>query len=131
MPGGAGLVGIKYTDHPEEVAVLLDWMAQEDIVKEFSERTLCLPAHAGLVEKGDLNFQSDDPNVPPALDRFVQASGETLPLANNLQAWSYNGIYFGALVSRISQAMADEITLDEARQLMDQDIADAVANAQQ
>lgn len=41
------------------------------------------------VEEGGLTFQSDDPNVPPALDRFVRASGETLPLADQLPAWKW------------------------------------------
>ena len=131
LAGGAAMVGVKYTEHPEEVGRLMDYLASEEVVKEFSERTLFLPAHAGLVEQGGLEFQSDDPNVPPALDRFVQASGETLPLADKLPAWKWANAYYGALVTRISQAMADEITLDEARQLMDQDIADAVQNAHQ
>ncbi|QFU08295.1 Bacterial extracellular solute-binding protein [Rhodobacteraceae bacterium THAF1] len=131
LAGGAALVGIKYTEHPEEVARVMDFLASEEIVREFSERTLFLPAHAGIVEAGGLNFQSDDPNVPPALDRFVQASGETLPLADQLPAWKWANAYYGALVTRASQAMADEITLEEARMLMDQDIADAVENASQ
>ncbi|MBV0911797.1 ABC transporter substrate-binding protein [Anianabacter salinae] len=130
LAGGAALVGIKYTEHPEEVARVMDYLGSEPVVREFSERTLFLPAHAGIVETGGLNFQSDDPNVPPALDRFVQASGETLPLADKLPAWKWANAYYGALVSRVSQAMAGEITLDEARMLMDEDIADVVANAQ-
>ncbi|SHI85705.1 ABC transporter substrate-binding protein [Wenxinia saemankumensis] len=131
LAGGAALVAIEYTEHPEEVARVMDWLASEKIVREFSERTLFLPAHAGIVEEGGLEFQSDDPNVPPALDRFVQASGETLPLADQLPAWRWANAYYGALVTRISQAMAGEITLDQARELMDQDIADVVANANQ
>ncbi len=130
LAGGAALVGIKYTEHPEEVARVMDYLASEPVVREFSERTLFLPAHAGIVEAGGLNFQSDDPNVPPALDRFVQASGETLPLADKLPAWKWANAYYGALVTRVSQAMAGEITLEEARMLMDEDIADVVANAQ-
>lgn len=131
LAGGAALVGIKYTEHPEEVGRLMDFLASEEIVREFSERTLFLPAHAGLVQAGNLEFQSDDPNVPPALERFVQASQETLPAADRLPAWKWANAYYGALVSRISQTMAGEITLDEARQLMDEDIADAVQNASQ
>ncbi|GGL61122.1 ABC transporter substrate-binding protein [Wenxinia marina] len=131
LAGGAGLVAIRYTEHPEEVARLMDWLASEEIVREFSERTLFLPAHAGIVEAGGLTFQSEDPNVPPALDRFVQASGETLPMADALPAWKWANAYYGALVTRVSQVMAGEITLDEARGLMDRDIADAVENASQ
>ena len=131
LAGGAALVGVKYTEHPEEVARLMAFLAREEIVKEFSERTLFLPAHAGLVAGGGLAFRSEDPNVPPALDRFVEASGETVPMADALPAWKWANAYYGVLVTRISQAMAGEITLEQARELMDRDIADAVANAGQ
>ncbi len=131
LAGGAGLVAIKYTKHPEEVAMVMDYLASEPVLREFTERTLFLPAHNGVVAAGGLNFQSDDPNVPPALAKFVAASGETLPLADALPAWKWSNAYYGALVTRVSQVMAGEISLDEARTLMDQDIADQVAAAAQ
>ena len=61
--GGAGLVAIKYTKNPEEVAKVMDYLASEPVVKEFTERTLFLPAHKGVIAKGGLNFETDDPNV--------------------------------------------------------------------
>jgi len=130
LAGGAALVAIKYTEHPEEVARVMDYLASEAVVREFTERTLFLPAHAGIVAAGGLNFQSEDPNVGPALTRFVEASAETLPAANALPAWKWANAYYGALVTRISQVMAGELTLEEARPLIDQDIADQVAAAQ-
>jgi alpha-1,4-digalacturonate transport system substrate-binding protein len=113
LAGGAGMVAIKYTQHPEEVAMVF------------------LPAHAGVIAAGGLNFQSDDPNVPPALTRFVAASSETMPAANALPAWKWANAYYGALVTRVSQVMAGEISLEDARGLIDQDIADQVASAGQ
>jgi hypothetical protein len=77
-------VAIKYTDNPEEVAQVMEYLASEPVVREFSERTLFLPAHAGIVAAGDLQFESEDPNVQPALERFVAASTETLPAADAL-----------------------------------------------
>lgn len=130
LAGGAALVAVKYTEHPEEVAMVMDYLASEAVVREFTERTLFLPAHAGIVTAGGLNFQSEDPNVGPALARFVEASTETLPAANALPAWKWANAYYGALVTRISQVMAGELTLEEARPLIDQDIADQVAAAQ-
>lgn len=131
LAGGAALVAIKYTQHPEEVAAVMDYLASEEILREFTERTLFLPAHKGVVEAGGLNFQSDDPNVAPALDKFISASTETLPSADALPAWKWANAYYGALVTRISQVMAGEISLEEARTLMDQDIADQVSAASQ
>jgi alpha-1,4-digalacturonate transport system substrate-binding protein len=131
LAGGAGLVAIKYTKHPEAVAKVMEYLGSEEIVKEFSERTLFLPAHKGVVAAGNLAFQSNDPNVPPALSRFVEASSETLPNADALPAWIWGNAYYGAMVSRISQVMAGELTMDQARGLIDQDIASQVQSAGQ
>jgi alpha-1,4-digalacturonate transport system substrate-binding protein len=131
LAGGAGLVAVKYTQNPEAVAKVMDYLASEEVVREFTERTLFLPAHAGVVAAGGLEFQSADPNVPPALSRFVEASAETLPTADALPAWVWGNAYYGALVTRVSQVMAGEISLDEARGLIDRDIADQVKSAGQ
>ncbi|WP_116653710.1 ABC transporter substrate-binding protein [Pelagibacterium sediminicola] len=131
MAGGAALVGIKYTQHPEEVARVMDFLASEDILREFSERTLFLPAHAGVVAKGGLEFQSDDPLVPPALNAFVAASAETMPAADAMPAWVWANTYYGAIVTRISQVMAGELTMEQARELIDSDVADQVEAAGQ
>jgi alpha-1,4-digalacturonate transport system substrate-binding protein len=113
------------------VATVMDYLARQDIVKEFTERTLFLPAHAGVIAAGDLEFQSDDPNVIGALETFVAASGEVAPAAQALPAWKWADAYYAALVTRTSQVMAGELSLEEAFERMDQDIADQVAQAQQ
>jgi len=128
MPGGAGLVAIKYTKNPEDVGKVMDYLAREDIVKEFSERTLFLPAHKGVVAKG-LEFQSDNPLVKQALNGFVKASATTAPVALKLPGWKWAGAYYGALVTRVSQAVAGELTLEEAYDRIDQDVAEKVAEA--
>ncbi|TRC93100.1 carbohydrate ABC transporter substrate-binding protein [Mesorhizobium sp. WSM4303] len=129
VKGGAALVAIKYTKNPKDVAKVMDYLASENIVKEFSERTLFLPAHMGVVAKGGLKWGSADKNVGPALDTFVKAAGETLPAADALPPWKWSNAYFAALVTRVSQVMAGELTLDAAWAKIDQDIADKVAEA--
>jgi alpha-1,4-digalacturonate transport system substrate-binding protein len=47
MPGGAGIVGFAQTEHPEEVAAVIDFLAQEDIYAEVTARTRNLPASPG------------------------------------------------------------------------------------
>ncbi|MCR4268090.1 ABC transporter substrate-binding protein [Nitratireductor sp. ZSWI3] len=128
LPGGAALVGIKYTKNPEEVGKVMDFLARQDIVKEFSERTLFLPAHKGVIA-GGLDFQSEDPNVKEALNVFVKASGAVAPNAAALPAWKWATAYYNALVTRISQVIAGEMSLDEAYASIDRDVADAVAEA--
>lgn len=129
LKGGAALVGVKYTKNPKDVAKVLEYLSRADIVKEFSERTLFLPAHKGVIEAGGMKWGSDDKNVGPALDAFVKAAGETLPAADALPAWKWANAYYGAMVTRLSQVMAGEMTLDDAWARMDQDIADKVAQA--
>ena len=131
LAGGAALVAIKYTKNPEDVAKVMEYLASEPIVKEFTERTLFLPAHKGIVEKGDLQFVSDDPHVQPALEKFVAASQQIAPAAALLPPWKWANAYYAALVSRTSQVMAGELSLDEAFDRMDQDIADQVTQAGQ
>lgn len=131
MAGGAGLVAVKYTDAPEAVGRVMDYLASEPVVREFSERTLFLPAHAGIVAAGGLDFQSDDPQVKAALAAFVSAVGEVAPNASALPSWKWASAYYTALVTRGSQAMAGELSLDEAFARMDSDIAEQVQQAGQ
>jgi alpha-1,4-digalacturonate transport system substrate-binding protein len=129
LPGGAALVGIKYTKNPEEVGKVMDYLAREDIVREFTERTLFLPAHKGVLA-GKIDFKSDDPNVKAALDTFVKATGKVHANAAALPAWKWGTDYYGALVTRISQVMAGELSLDDAFARIDEDIKAKVAQAQ-
>jgi alpha-1,4-digalacturonate transport system substrate-binding protein len=129
LKGGAALVAIKYTKNPGDVAKVMEYLAGEAVVKEFSERTLFLPAHKGVVEKGGLKWVTTDKNVGPALDEFVGSSSQTLPAADALPAWKWASAYYGALVTRVSQVMAGELTLDESWAKIDQDIADKVQQA--
>lgn len=131
LPGGAALVGVKYTKNPEDVGKVMDFLAREDIVKEFSERTLFLPAHKGVVEAGGLDFQTDDANAKAALEAFVAASATIMPEANEMPAWRYANAVYGGMVNRISQAMAGEMPVADAFARIDSDIAEQVAAADQ
>lgn len=128
MPGGAGLVAVKYTKNPKDVANLMDWLASEEIVKEFSERTLFIPAHKGVLAQG-LDFKTDDPQVKAALDAFVAASATTSAEALKLPGWRWSDTVYGALVTRVGQAVAGELTLDETFARIDSDIATKVKDS--
>jgi alpha-1,4-digalacturonate transport system substrate-binding protein len=130
MPGGAGLVAIKSTKNPEDVAKVMDYLASTPIAKEFAERTLFLPANKEVIAQG-LDYKTDDPQVKAALDAFVKASATTAPGALKLPGWKWSDTYYAALVSRVSQAIAGEISLDEAYQRIDADIAQKVKQASQ
>jgi alpha-1,4-digalacturonate transport system substrate-binding protein len=128
LPGGAALVGIKYTQNAAEVGKVMDYFASEAVVKEFTERTLFLPAHKG-VASGTLDFKTEDANVKAALQAFVKATGQVLPAANALPAWKWATPIYGVLVTRISQVMAGEMSIEDAYVRMDEDIKAQVAAA--
>jgi alpha-1,4-digalacturonate transport system substrate-binding protein len=128
MPGGAGLVAMKATKNPEDVAKVMDYLASTPVAKEFAERTLFLPSNKEVIA-GGLDFKTDNQFAKEALNTFVKASSTTAPEALKLPGWKWSDAYYGALVSRVSQVMAGEMSLDEAYGRIDQDIADKVKEA--
>jgi alpha-1,4-digalacturonate transport system substrate-binding protein len=128
IPGGAGLVAVKYTKNPQEVAKVMEYLGSEDVVREFSERTLFLPAHQGVAAKG-VNFKTNDPNVKKSLEVFLGASRTTAPLALRLPSYRWSGVIYPAVISRLGQVVAGESTLDEAHARIAADIQQKVAEA--
>jgi alpha-1,4-digalacturonate transport system substrate-binding protein len=128
MPGGAALVGINTTKHPEEVAMLLDFLAQEDNLAVFSAKTLFIPGHLGLAAKG-VEYQTDVVSAKNSLNVFVAQVNKLDPIAYRLQAYAYNTIVNNAIRDRLTQAIVGELTLDEAIQRIQQEINDGLAAA--
>lgn len=128
MPGGAGLVAVKYTKNPKDVAKVMDFLAREETVREFSERTLFLPAHKGVLAKG-LDFRTDDAQAREALNVFVTATSGLSEGALKMPGWRWSDTVYGALVTRVSQVAAGEMTLEEAFGRIDSDIAAKVKEA--
>lgn len=129
MPGGAAVVAMKDTKNPKEVARVMEYLASTPVAKEFAERTLFLPANKEVIA-GGLNFQTDSQTVKDVLNTFVKASSTTAVEALKLPAWKYAGSYYGALVSRVSQVIAGELTLDDAYARINSDMAEKVKEAQ-
>ncbi len=121
MPGGAALVAIKDTEHPAEVATLMEWLAQESVLSEFYGRTLFIPGHLGLSSKG-VDFDTDNRLAKHALEVFAAHVGDIDPTAYRLQGYPNNRLMFNATISRLNQAIMGELTLDEAYARMESDI---------
>ncbi|AXC48876.1 carbohydrate ABC transporter substrate-binding protein [Paracoccus suum] len=130
LPGGAALVAIKSTKNPQDVGKVMDWFAREDIVKEFSERALFLPAHKAVLEKG-LDFKTEDPHAKAALNMFVKATGQLTEEAQQIPAWTPASDVYAALVKRVGEAMAGELSPEDAFARIDADIAEAAAKVAQ
>ncbi|MEL6208314.1 MAG: ABC transporter substrate-binding protein [Pseudomonadota bacterium] len=126
MPGGAALVALSGTEHPEEVSKLMDFLAQEEQLAEFYGETLFIPGHLGLAE-GGVEFATDDPRAQHALETFAGAVPGISPVAFDLQGYASNRVMFNALISRLNEAIVGELTLDEAYARMTDDIEKALA----
>ena len=126
MPGGAALVAIKDTEHPAEVARVMEYLSSAEILSEFSARTLFIPAHLGLAETG-VPFETDLDLAKAALDVFVAQVGQLDQTAFDLQAYPFNRIMFDASRDRITQVLVGELELDEAIERIQQDIDEGLA----
>jgi len=130
MPGGAALVAIKDTEHPEQVARVMDYLASEEVLAEFSARTLFIPGHLGLAESG-VDYDTDLDQASQALGVFVDQVGKLDPVAFDLQAYPFNRIIFDSARDRLTQAIVGELTLDEAIQRIQDDIDAGLAETDQ
>ncbi len=126
MPGGAALVGIKATQHPAEVARVLDYLASEEIAGELYARSLFVPGHLGLAKKG-VEYKSASPLAAAALKVFAGSVSQTSPVAYKLQGYTNNRIIFNATISRLGQVVAGETSLDDAYQRIASDVTQQIA----
>lgn len=126
MPGGAAMVAIAGTEHPEEVTLVMEYLASQEVLGEFSARTLFIPGHAGLSEAG-VDFDTDLELAKNALAVFVSQVGTLEQIAFDLQAYVFNRAVFDATRARLTQAMVGEMSLDEAIERIQDDVDTALA----
>ncbi|MBK8021318.1 MAG: extracellular solute-binding protein [Chloroflexi bacterium] len=126
MPGGSVMVAFAQTEHPEEVGRVMDYLVQADVMREFVERTLFIPAHLGL---GELNFQTDSEAAAQALVTFAN---EVPKLSDQAYELQFGGMAFAInnpIRDRLTQVITGELTMDEAVARIQQDVDDAIAAA--
>ena len=129
MPGGAALVGIADTEHPEEVARVMEYLSSEEVLAEFYGRTLFIPGHLGLAE-GGVDFDTDLALTSDALSAFASQVPRLDPLAFRLQGYTFNRVVFDVTRDRLTQVLVGELTLDEAIERIQQEIEEKIAEAQ-
>ena len=128
MPGGTGVAAFKYTEHPEAVARLMEFMASEPTLRAYISRTLQIPAHAGLAASG-VQYQSDNPAVAAALSVFTREGARILPQAYQLQGYPLNRAVYNTTASRVTQAITGELTLEQAYRRIEEDMEQALKEA--
>lgn len=128
MPGGAGLVAFSATQHPEEVARVMEYLVQEDVMREFTARTLFIPGHLNL---GTIEYDTDSAAAQDALNAFTAEVPNIQEQAYMLNFHPQNFVVFNETRDRLTQYMVGELSLDEALVRIQQAVDDAVAEASQ
>ena len=126
MPGGAGLVAFKTTQHPKEVARVMEYLASEPVLAEFYSRSLFVPGHLGLAKKG-IDYPTASPEAAAALKVFTASAAQISPIAYRTQGYSNSRIILNAVVSRIGQSVSGETTLEDAYKRITADVAQQIA----
>ncbi|MFY8040454.1 MAG: ABC transporter substrate-binding protein [Bosea sp. (in: a-proteobacteria)] len=126
MPGGAAMVAFKATKHPAEVAKVMEFMVSEAVLKEYYERTVQIPAHKGIAEKGLTYGKEVAPQTVAALKQFTADFAKISPVAHQLQAYQRNVAIFNATVNYVAQAITDTLTLPQAYAKIQEEIDNAV-----
>lgn len=129
MPGGAAWVALKTTKSPKEVGQFLDFMAQEANYAEWVSKTNNIPAHAGVAKKG-VDYPSASPSARAALSVFGSGLPTVSPVAYRLQGYKYNRALMLPTVSRVTQAIVGEFSVDEAVAKISTDMTEAVKQAE-
>jgi alpha-1,4-digalacturonate transport system substrate-binding protein len=126
MPGGAAMVAFKSTKHPAEVGKVMEFMVAEANLKEYYERTVQIPAHKGIAEKG-LSYGKDvTPEAQAALKQFTADFAKILPAAHALQGYQRNVAIYNATVNYVAQAITGTLTLPDAYKKVQEEIDNAV-----
>ena len=128
MPGGAAIVGIANTKHPDEVARVMAYLAQEEVLAEFYGRSLFIPGHLGLIERG-IEYATDVPAAQEALNAFGRQVPNIHPLAARLQAYRFNRVWWTEIPNRLTQVLVGELTLDQAMERLQADMDEAIREA--
>lgn len=129
IPGGAAWVVLKTAKSPKEAGMFLDFMAQEANYAEFVGRTNNIPAHAGLAKKG-VAYPGALPGAKAALGVFSSGVANLSPVAYKFQGYRFNRAIMLPTVTRVTQAIVGEISVDDAVAKIATDMADAVKQAQ-
>jgi alpha-1,4-digalacturonate transport system substrate-binding protein len=127
MPGGAAFVAFKRTKQPALAAKFLDFLAQDANYSELMARTENIPASLAVAKAGvpyKVSVMSRS-----ALDTFVAAVPKIAQPNYALQGYRFNRPVFNATAQRIGQAVAGEMSADDAIKRMASDIDEQVKAA--
>ncbi|MEN9587378.1 MAG: hypothetical protein RIT15_953 [Pseudomonadota bacterium] len=128
IPGGAAWVALKTSKSPKEVAAFMDFISSEANYAEFTSKTKNIPAHQGLAKKG-VPYPDAVPAQRAALGVFSSGVGSLTTEAFVFQGYRFNRAMMFPTVTRVTQAIVGELSVDDAISKLNADMADAVKQA--
>jgi alpha-1,4-digalacturonate transport system substrate-binding protein len=128
MPGGAVIMALKETQHPNEVARVMDYLVQNDVQAEYAAKTLFIPGHLGLASEG-VEYDTDNASAKQSLNAFLAQLPNISEQAYQLNFHPQNSAIFNAVRDRLAQVLTGELTLDDAIVKMQADADAAIAAA--
>lgn len=128
IPGGAAIAAFKHTKSPEEAGKLIEFISREDVQAKVLAKTKNIPANQALQVKG-IAYENATDAEKAALTTFANALADFSPVAFQFQGYKNNRAIMNATVTRITQAIVGESSLDEALSRIDADVKEAVAAA--
>lgn len=128
VAGGAGWVAFADTEHPAEVARVMEFLMQPANYEEYVANVLFLPAQKEVASAG-VDFQTDNDSVRQALSTYSAEVPKLQDQAAQLNVHPYAFAYYRNSANRIAQYLTAELTLDEALERLQQDIDAAIAEA--
>lgn len=127
VAGGASIVGYAQTEHPQEVAMVMEYLLQPEVYGEFSARTLNIPGHNTVAAMG-VAFDTDSAAVANALNGFAAEVPKLQDQAVALNPHPLAFAYYDASNTRLAQYFAGELTLDEGMQRLQEQLDEAAMN---
>ncbi len=128
MPGGTGMVAFGATQHPKEVSRVMEYLASEKVLGDFSAQTLFIPGHLGLAKNG-VKYVTDSPAAQKALSAFLAEVPKIQQQGYQLNAYKYNSVVFNSIRDRLTQVLTGELSLDDAIKRIQDEVNKAVAGA--
>ena len=127
MPGGAAFVGLKRTKQPALVAKFLDYLAEDANYRELMAKTENIPASLSVAKAGVTYNVS--PLARTALNAFVVDVPKIAGPNYALQGYRFNRAVFLPTAQRLGQAVAGEMSADDALKRLASDIDEQVKAA--
>ena len=127
VAGGAAIVGYAQTEHPQEVAMVMEYLLHPEVYGEFSARTLNIPGHNAVAAMG-VEFDTDSAAVANALNGFAAEVPKLQDQAVALNPHPLAFAYYDASNTRLAQYFAGELTLDEAMTRLQEQLDEAAMN---